>query len=762
MLAAIALRIAPCLAAVPGDERWGREFYAPNFVDAQSVAIDFTTNGHLVYGGVFSGVAGVPDTRNLACWDGTNWMSIGGGVPSGSVRAVLVVGNDLYVGGIFTSLQGQNITNLARWDGTNWHAVGNGVTGGSVRALAWHDGALYVGGLFTNAGGTYVRYLASWDGASWNALGGGIEASNPSTAAPPVASLLSFNGALYVGGYFFGVGGVQATNIARWNGAAWESLGVGANNGVSANAAALAGGSNGVLYVGGGFTHAGTNLVNGIAAWDGQGWSGLDGGVSDPVPFAAGVGGLLTVGSNLWACGNFTKAGTNAAFGIARWDGVGWSGPILPARHPLWRIAAHGSRMVVSGRLWSLMRGTSELGLFQYDGEEWSIIGAGMTGGGLRTVSMADGKLQVSGHFGASLGNGLGVMVAEWNGRGWTNLGDGLLTPYGDPYTYVQDFLYRDGVMYAAGRFLGYVDGVYALSNGLWMSLNAPLTGFGQALAFFRGELFVGEAGGIWRRSAAGWTNVGDGLSGSVRALCVMGDDLYAGGSFAASGATPMSNIARWNGTNWSALGAGVNGPVAKLGSRRDELYVAGSFSEAGGISAVSVARWCGGAWSALGAGLSGGSGTVNGLSVMSDGRVFATGTFMQSGATTLNYIAQWDGTNWGPLGSGLNAPGTSLATDETDLFIGGGFNRAGGIHSLGIARWRLHQNLNLSGLALTNVGQVTLTVRGEPGTRFAVEASPDLQEWTSVSTNDLLPNPVRLVTGTNGAKHFYRVRQVP
>ncbi len=746
--------------AAPGDERWGREFYSPDFNSGNPAvinAITFTTSGHFVCGGTFAGVAGVTGTQNLAQWDGTNWLSLGGGLPGGTVYATLAVGADLYLGGNFTSIQGQNITNLARWDGTNWHAVGGGVTGGSVRALAWHAGALCVGGLFTNAGGNFAGYVATWNGASWNTLGGGVQAASPSGNAVPVLTLLSDQGSLYAGGVFFSAGGVAANNIARWNGAAWEALGTGANNGVNGVVAALGGTTNGLLYIGGNFVQAGTNTVNHIAAWNGTTWSSLAGGVSDNFSIVPGVSGLLVSGVDLLACGNFILAGTNLVTGLARWDGAQWFPVVLPGRHPISRITAQGSRTVVAGRLQSLMVPSGRTGLIQYDGAEWSILGGGLVGS-LQTIDYAGSRWQASGRFGISDGSGTRPMVAQWSGKGWTNLGNGLPVQQFSSQ-YIREFLTRDGLSYAAGDYGG---GVTVLSNNTWSDLGGSLPGTGQALAFHRGELFAGHSAGISRWTGGGWTNVGEGLNGGVSALLVLGDELYAGGTFTNSRATPVSNVARWDGTNWAALGLGVNGPVRVLGARQNELYVAGQFTEAGGVGASSVARWSNGIWSPLGAGLTGGASSVAGLAVLSDGRVFAAGNFTQSGVTGVNRVASWDGTNWGPLGSGLNAPATSLATDGTDLFFAGAFTTAGGGPSLGVARWRLSQNLRLGSVALTNETQVALSVRGEPGTKFAVETSGNLTQWLALSTNSLEANPAHLLLPTNGPQQFYRLRRVP
>ncbi len=750
------------LIAAPGDERWSREFHAPDFGTVNAVA--YTPGGDLICGGAFSGIAGVAGTANIARWDGTNWNSLGNGLASGTVYAVLPVGNDIYMGGVFTSVQGQSITNLARWDGTNWSPVGGGLTGGSVRSLTWHEGNLIAGGLFTSAGGAPVAYIAAWNGTSWSSLAGGMQASSPSGSAVPVGCLLSFNGSLWAGGIFFRAGGVDANNIARWNGVGWSSLGTGANNGTAGLVGALAGATNGTLFVGGSFATAGSNTVNNIAAWDGSTWSALNGGVRDPFSFVAGVGGLLVSGSDLLVSGNITQAGGITVRGLARWTGSAWTAVEYPGRHPASRIAGHGSRMVVAGRLLSMMVPSGRNGLIQFDGARWSILGdsiAGTTETPIgRTVSALHGKVQLSGSFAVSDGSGQRPTVAEWDGRIWSEMGDGLRVATLDDW-HVHDFIQRNGLIHAAGP----MGNVMVFSNNAWTAL-APLPGEALSLAEFRGELFSGHAAGISRWMGAGWTNVGLGVGGAVNVLLALGDNLYAGGSFTTAGGSAANNIARWDGTNWFPLGQGVDSPVRALVRWQGQLVAGGSFFFAGQNFAFGVARWDGAQLHPLGEGLGDGPplSEVRALTVTPGGQLFAGGNFSQSGPTNaISNIAGWNGTNWNGLGSGVNARVRSLAADENDLFVTGDFTTAGNVQSLRFARWRYPQNLRVELAAPTNGPEISLLARGEIGSRFAVEHSADLTIWTTLFTNSLLANPGSVPVATNGVPfRFFRLRSVP
>ena len=149
---------------------------------------------------VFSSVAGaVPGDENWSeefkerGFDGVIWATVADSV------------GNVYVGGLFSSVDGVPVSNIARWDGNSWSALGSGLAGNSsyVKALEIdNNGVLYAGGNFRNAGGDKnANRIAKWDGNSWSALGAGINGSVSSMA-------LDNNDVLYVGGSFSDAGGV--------------------------------------------------------------------------------------------------------------------------------------------------------------------------------------------------------------------------------------------------------------------------------------------------------------------------------------------------------------------------------------------------------------------------------------------------------------------------------------------------------------------------------------------------------------------------
>src|SRR5438552_18994394 len=70
-----------CLASE--DENWDKQFLGPPGADGEVYAMEY--NGDRLYvGGQFTTVGGgEAPARNVACWDGRTWLSLGSGVEIG-------------------------------------------------------------------------------------------------------------------------------------------------------------------------------------------------------------------------------------------------------------------------------------------------------------------------------------------------------------------------------------------------------------------------------------------------------------------------------------------------------------------------------------------------------------------------------------------------------------------------------------------------------------------------------------------------------
>lgn len=125
---------------------------------------------------VACGAMTLPDGRLVIVFDGTQWSALGPGILGGvsGARCLSVFGNELYVGGQFSTADGNPGMNIMRWDGTQFNAVGDGIrwqlgstSFAAVFTMAVHDSVLFVGGGFNYAGGVPANGVAMWDGVEW-------------------------------------------------------------------------------------------------------------------------------------------------------------------------------------------------------------------------------------------------------------------------------------------------------------------------------------------------------------------------------------------------------------------------------------------------------------------------------------------------------------------------------------------------------------------------------------------------------------------
>jgi hypothetical protein len=335
------------------------------------------------------------------------WSPLGSGMNS-IVYALETVGDDLYVGGIFTTAGGVNARLVAKWNGSNWSPLGTGVTAPSnpsVWALeADSSGKLYVGGSFATAGAVSANNIAKWDGSNWSALGSGMSGYGGDTRVRSLAVDGSNN--LYAGGYFTTAGGVNANYIAKWNGTTWSPLGSGMNDRVSC---LLVVGN--TLYAGGRFTTAGGVSANRIAKWDGSAWSPLGSGMNDVVSSLA-----MDTSGNLYAGGIFTTAGGGSANYIAKWNGSIWSpvgsGVTSGTGSNANALAADGNGGIYVGGYFSKVGTLNVSNITRWDGSNWSALGSGVESD-VTVLKMAGDTLYAGGLFWEAGGTSARY-IAKW------------------------------------------------------------------------------------------------------------------------------------------------------------------------------------------------------------------------------------------------------------------------------------------------------------------------------------------------------------
>lgn len=145
---------------------------------------------------------------------------IGKGV-DGFVQELYVDTNTqlLYVGGQFyqadKSFVANNIAYVTENAGVyTWHKMGNGVNG-RVNAVTKFEDKIFVAGSFDSASGIEANNIAYWDGSTWHSAG---------CIDGMVNDLTVFEGVLYAAGNFKSCGTDLGKNFAQWNGTKWTMI----------------------------------------------------------------------------------------------------------------------------------------------------------------------------------------------------------------------------------------------------------------------------------------------------------------------------------------------------------------------------------------------------------------------------------------------------------------------------------------------------------------------------------------------------------
>ena len=131
-----------------------------------------------------------------------------------------------------------------------------------------------------------------------------------------------------------------------------------------------------------------------------------------------------------------------------------------------------------------------------------------------------------------------------------------------------------------------------------------------------------------------------------------------------------------FDGSVWTQIASNV-GSVGTMEIYNNELYVAGTFSLMESVTASNIAKWDGQNWSPVGAGISNTSGVSTFVKCLYNynGELYVGGGFNTAGGISANNIAKWDGVNWLPLSTGLSLAGGGvmcMAEFNCELMIGG------------------------------------------------------------------------------------------
>ena len=202
-------------------------------------------NSKLYIYGQFDSIAKQP-TQSMGYWDGVNFNPII--LPVNNVLAVnslIVFQNELYVGGTFFHTTMTDPKNqILKWNGTSWVSVGGGIPGvvSRIYSMAIYNNELYVAGRFFKADGNAGEHIQKWDGSQWRDVGFGGE---PSGA---VWKLIVFHNKLWALGSYQISAYIPSYCLSVYDGNKWCALQDSVDNGITG-----ADIYNDTLYIGGGF-----------------------------------------------------------------------------------------------------------------------------------------------------------------------------------------------------------------------------------------------------------------------------------------------------------------------------------------------------------------------------------------------------------------------------------------------------------------------------------------------------------------------------
>jgi hypothetical protein len=530
------------------------------------LALAYDGTNHVLYaGGNFSTINGV-SVKNVARYNGSTWQAMGAGFAVGLVDAlVLDETNHVIAGGSFSS-PGKGV---ARWDGSAWQPLGSGINSGVAFTLIYDlsNRVLYA------AGDSQAVYSWNANTSSWTTLGDAYAGGYAS-----FSSLALHNGELFLGGDFNRLGEVPTTGVGKWNGSVWQALDTAPGMGISTGLfpdEMIVDNSGGVV-VGGDFDRAGTTLnLSNISRFNGTAWEPLGGGVDNSVTALAVDGSQLYVGGSFGMVGGAWDAVTKAFTGrlgasrVARWSGTEWSALGQGLTGNVMTLSTNGNGVLYAGGNFTATgSGLPASKIAKWDGKAWTALSEGalngVNGNVFALAQNPAGDVYVGGCFTQAVGkSSLGLAVYRVSTQTWQTIGNVFNT---GSCVYALKYDIPSNKLLIGGSFTTVNSNE---ANGIVMadpSLSTWTTFVENNQA---GLEFVGGSGYVDDLQ----------MDGSGR--------IYAGGLFNQAGGKPVGFVARWNGSGWDNLGSGVNNQIKRLGlTSTGLLYMVGSFDKAGPYNA--------------------------------------------------------------------------------------------------------------------------------------------------------------------------------
>lgn len=516
------------------------------------------------------------------------------------------------------------------WDGSTITALGQGIQefGANINdAVIWIDPetkqeTLIVAGSFTSVGDIPARYVAQWNGAAWTTVGNSVDFATTNFVVRALEVYDDGQGpALYAGGDFSKIGGVNASRIARWTGGAWEPVGPGVSSRVFA-LQTFDDGSGAKLFAGGEFTLAGGTPAPYIARWDGSAWTSTS---SGPLGRAADFEVVEEAGvSVLYAAGSFGTGVGGQYARLARWTGDSWLTVGASMNGEIFDLFPYVDRgnqtFLIAGNLALAPAGTPAPAAILRNGA-WVPV-----------PSLNSLHNPIVSSFATISDPATGDPLLLFAGRITSNnRALGFASSAEDPVHEVLGLgLHEPPLAMASiddglnpGRKTVYADGVTRLVEGKWETLPrypdrqprdliVAAPGGGPPLLFAAGDFgrILGSGGpqapveGFAAFDGADWFVPGGGFTGYATSLAADAQDTVYIGAMVEAGDEHEPTVFAWNGASLIELpGLQTDGSIRDLvffdSGDGERLYAIGQRM----VNGEPVARWTGAAWESVSTG---------------------------------------------------------------------------------------------------------------------------------------------------------------
>ncbi|HEX7861115.1 MAG TPA: Ig-like domain-containing protein [Verrucomicrobiae bacterium] len=745
--------------------------------------------GGFLVSGMFTNLAGTP-VLNLARWDGAKWVKPLAGQANAddttgdiqiAFKSVIDTSNGIYsiaafqpstnapvellIGGwALTNAGGATIQNVAWWTGTNWNDLNLGTTGRVASVIFDDTGDKYVAGHFESIGGVDATNVAHFNGTAWEALGSGL---------PFAADVIArHDGALYAAGYA-PAGGTASHALLRWNGSEWFPVADAFDKSSNPHVLSLLSTDAG-LYVAGSFTNIGSVTATNIALWTGSEWRALGSGISGRITSLAEHNGDI-----LAARLGFQSALVNGYSGLARWDGTNWS---LESQAPAVRaktVAVNGETILTRGQIDNGLDAPPR-GVAYFDGVDWLPIGQGLYESllyveNIRTIHLIPHQQDLV--FTATYPMISRGQIRRWNGEIWSSIGRSLPSP-----VRINSIQSQGELLWVSTPTLGWVTPagtrIAATDGTNWHAVTQAFTP--NSIAVLGGKVFAGGNSGLYQWNGFSYAKI-ESVTNVVSSLATDGNALFLA-TLPSAGSRFFSVKSLENG-----ILREIAPPVTNFSTRFDvaylngALYAYGEFTNFVGKPINSVARWDGQEWHAVIPSTI----RMSARTLAGDGRntLFVGGLSLLNGT---NLLQVRDG-----IVTGLKA-GRNVDTIEAArwwrgaLYVAGPFTTVAGVRSEVIGAWHDPEaavevivqaptntlagstatlNLGVVNVRATNVQNVVLTLPLAPGAEpVNLPANATVQGTNLVLQFASLPSgmtniPLRLnLNGSEGTNFVFQV----